>query len=128
MSEADLEVQCPCGRKISCEADYNIVFLKKELKEIDILCPNRTCYLVELGFIKFDIVNDKPVLDIARFYSPFVTWNATQKGDQAQEILKSHLKGLISKEIDWKKIIHELENLDTREKPPAEKNDVTGEI
>ncbi len=108
MTTTDVTVQCPCGYKIEDESKYNILFLKKEQREIDILCPNASCFLGELGFIKFIIVDDQPVLELARFYSPFVTWNATQLGEEdTRKRLVNHLKLLITKKIRWSMIIEE---------------------
>ena len=49
-------IQCPCGQNIIDYNDYLLLFLKKDMGEIDILCPNDYCYLRELGFLKFDDV------------------------------------------------------------------------
>jgi hypothetical protein len=99
------EVQCPCGRKISEAAEFHLLFLKKELNEIDVLCPNDSCYLRELGFIKFDVVENKAKFKEASFYPPFVTWNSSQLGkDEAQTALKGMLKDIVTKQIDWTRI------------------------
>ena len=47
MSEEEY-VQCPCGRVIKDPEEYKVVYLKHEMREIDILCPNDSCYLREL--------------------------------------------------------------------------------
>ncbi len=113
MDSNDKTVQCPCGHNIKNETNYNILYLKKELKEIDILCPNSTCYLGELGFIKFYIQNNRPKLKIARFYSPYVTWNATQLGEQkAKKLLEGHLERLITQKINWRKVLDETSNIE----------------
>ncbi|MHA1973921.1 MAG: hypothetical protein ACTSW1_13065 [Candidatus Hodarchaeales archaeon] len=122
MSSEDLIAQCPCGYKIKDSSEYNILFLKKELMEVDILCPNKVCYLGELGFIKFKMENDQPKLDLARFYSPYVTWNATRLGgDEASDLLKSHLKELIVNKINWNQIKRELKQSEEYENKEQEK-------
>ena len=94
-------IQCPCGRIIENPDEYKILYLKHELREIDILCPNDSCYLRELGYIKFEIKDGKAVFKEASFYPPFVTWNAGRLGfENAEKILKSHLKA-IAKKVDW---------------------------
>lgn len=98
------KIQCPCGRIIERAEDYKFIFLKKEMREIDILCPNDSCYLREIGFIKFDMKNDKPVLNEAVFYPPFVTWNVGQLGKDSMDLMKTQLKDMVTKVIDWKKI------------------------
>jgi len=99
------DVQCPCGRKISEASEFHLLFLKKELNEIDVLCPNDSCYLRELGYIKFDVVDNKAKFKEASFYPPFVTWNSSQLGkDEAQYALKNILRDIVRKQINWAKI------------------------
>jgi len=103
-----MPVQCPCGREIGEAGEFKLLFLKKELNEIDILCPNETCYLRELGFIKFDVENDRAKFREASFYPPFVTWNKSQLGEQeAEQSLRTMLKELVTKYIDWKSLLEE---------------------
>ncbi len=95
---------CPCGRSIEDASEFKLLYLKKELNEIDILCPNDNCYLREVGYIKFEIVDGKPKFKEASFYPPFVTWNASQMGrDAALAELKATLKKLVER-IDWSMI------------------------
>ena len=99
-------IQCPCGRYISSPAEYKLLYLKKEMNEIDILCPNDVCFLRELGFIKFD-VDDEGRLKItgASFYPPFVTWNTARLGtDKALKLLKGHLREIVTRYIDWARV------------------------
>ena len=101
------KIQCPCGRFIESPADYKLLYLKKEQNEIDILCPNDTCYLRELGFIKFKIDEKTRKLKIERaaFYPPFVTWNAARLGAEvAHRILKEHLREIVLKYVDWQRV------------------------
>ncbi|MBS7609171.1 hypothetical protein KEJ36_04205 [Candidatus Bathyarchaeota archaeon] len=98
------KIQCPCGRIIEKAEDYKFIFLKKEMREIDILCPNDSCYLREIGFIKFDMVDGKPILKEAVFYPPFVTWNVSQLGPTAMDLMKAQLRDMVKKVVDWKKI------------------------
>jgi hypothetical protein len=103
-----MPVQCPCGRQINDASEFKLLFLKKELNEIDILCPNDTCYLRELGYIRFDIVDGKPKFREASFYPPFVTWNKSQLGEEeAEKTLKQMLKDIVTKYIDWKVLLTE---------------------
>ena len=104
-------IHCPCGTKIGSSNDYRLIFLKKNLREIDLLCPNPECYLKELGFVRFQVEREnRPQLEIAKFYAPLVTYNATQIGqNEATKELKNHLKAIISKRIDWKQIVSHLE-------------------
>jgi len=84
--------------------EYKVLYLKHEMREIDILCPNDSCYLRELGYIKFDIEKDKARFKEASFYPPFVTWNAGRLGfEDAEKRLKSHLKD-IAKRVDWQRL------------------------
>ncbi len=104
--EAEL-IQCPCGRFIKAPSEYKLLYLKKEQNEIDILCPNDVCYLRELGFVKFkvDEKRKKIMLETAAFYPPFVTWNAARLGaDKAHNILKQHLREIVTKYIDWNRV------------------------
>jgi hypothetical protein len=104
MAEKSENVQCPCGRVIENPEEYKIMYLKRELQEIDILCPNDSCYLRELGYIKFDIKAGKAKFKEASFYPPFVTWNSGRMGpENAETQLKNHLK-TIAKKIDWARI------------------------
>lgn len=100
------KIQCVCGRIIESAADYKLLYLKKELNEIDILCPNDTCYLRELGFIKFRVdENGNVKVEKIAFYPPFVTWNVSRLGKEiALKLLKQHLKDLVTKYVDWDKI------------------------
>ena len=104
MSEDLNNVQCPCGRIIENPEDYKILFLKRELQEIDILCPNDSCYLRELGYIRFKIKDGNANFDEASFYPPFVTWNSSRVGaEDVERILKDHLKK-IAKRVDWDRL------------------------
>jgi len=99
------DVQCPCGRKISEASEFHLLFLKKELNEIDVLCPNDSCYLRELGYIRFDVVENRAKFKEASFYPPFVTWNSSQLGkDEAQTALKGMLRDIVRKQINWSKV------------------------
>jgi len=99
------DLQCPCGRKISEASEFHLLFLKKELNEIDVLCPNDSCYLRELGYIRFDVVENKAKFKEASFYPPFVTWNSSQMGkSEAQDALKEMLRNIVRKQINWSKI------------------------
>ncbi|MEM1582738.1 MAG: hypothetical protein QXK89_09570 [Candidatus Bathyarchaeia archaeon] len=102
MLSAEKEViQCPCGRIINSPEEYKVLYLKHELREIDILCPNDSCYLRELGYIKFDVKDGKAVFREASFYPPFVTWNSGRLGfERAEKILKDHLRA-VAKKVDW---------------------------
>jgi len=100
-------LQCPCGKEYGSPEEYKIVFIKKDQCEIDILCANPACHLKELGYIKFkvDRGNNKVFVETAAFYPPYVTWNATRLGrEDALKLLESHLRYIIEKRIDWKKI------------------------
>lgn len=109
-----------CGRIIKDPSEYKVMYVKKENREIDILCPNDTCYLRELGFIQFTLEDDKPKILKATFYSPFVTWNVARLGkEMANEILKQHLQQLIKRYIDWRKIVEETKKQIEREKAAA---------
>jgi hypothetical protein len=104
MAEKTGSIQCPCGRIIEDPEEYKVLYLKHELQEIDILCPNDSCYLRELGYIKFDIKNGKAKFREASFYPPFVTWNSGRIGsDEAEKSLKDHLKK-IAKKVDWARL------------------------
>jgi len=98
------KVQCPCGRTIEKPEEYKLLFLKMEMHEIDILCPNDSCYLREIGYIKFDLKDDKPVFKEATFYPPFVTWNMSQLGEKTSGLLRTQLREIVTRIVDWKKI------------------------
>lgn len=109
-------IQCVCGRVIKSPAEYKILFLKKESRELDILCPNDTCYLRELGFIQFEVVEGKPKVKKAAFYPPFVTWNVARLGkEKATRLLKQHLQEIVKKYIDWSKVVEEAKKQEARE-------------
>ncbi len=99
-------IQCPCGQNIKDYNDYLLLFLKKDMGEIDILCPNDYCYLRELGFLKFDIGENLEVFfEKGRFYAPYVTWNATKMTEETTvRILKQHLIDITEKTVDWERI------------------------
>lgn len=104
LTESSEGIQCPCGRTIEDPVEYKVLYLKHELKEIDILCPNDSCYLRELGYLKFDLKEGKATFKEASFYPPFVTWNAGRLGfESVEKLLKSHLKKIAEK-IDWKRL------------------------
>ncbi len=105
-----VEIQCPCGRVIRSAKEYKLVFLRRGALEIDILCPNEFCHLKELGYIQFDVSSDGEIkFKRARFYSPFVTWNASRLGfDVASRVLKEHIKVIVREIVDWSKIKNEM--------------------
>ncbi|UCE12987.1 MAG: hypothetical protein JSV04_12445 [Candidatus Heimdallarchaeota archaeon] len=100
------EIQCPCGQYIEDYSKYLLLHLKKEMGEIDILCPNEFCYLRELGFLKFGIDESGEIdFDIGRFYAPYSTWNATRITEESTvKILKQHLIDITEKLVDWDKV------------------------
>lgn len=99
------KLQCPCGRIIDSANDYDAIYLRHEVREVAILCPNNNCYLRELGYVRFEIDGDEAKVKEAAFYSPYITWNIDQLGNEkAIENLKTHLHELVSKVIDWRKI------------------------
>ncbi len=103
-------LQCPCGRIYKSPDEYRIVFLKKDQCEIDILCANPACHLKELGYVRFKIDKEqkKVRVEIASFYPPYVTWNATRLGrEEALRLLEKHLRYIIERRIDWKKIMND---------------------
>lgn len=120
MASENEYVQCVCGRVIKDPSEYKVIYIKKENREIDILCPNDTCYLRELGFILFTLSEDKPKIVRATFYSPFVTWNVARVGkDRAMEMLRLHMQALIRRYVDWGKIVEETKKQIEREKAAA---------
>jgi len=120
LSEGQEYIQCVCGRLIKDPSEYKVVYIKKENRELDILCPNDTCYLRELGFIQFRLEGDKPRITKATFYSPFVTWNVARLGkEKATQLLKQHLQMLIRRYIDWNKIVEETKKQIERERAAA---------
>ncbi len=107
----EIVLQCPCGREYRSPDEYKIVFVKKDQCEIDILCANPACHLKELGYIKFKADKEKGKIhvEIASFYPPYVTWNAARLGkDKALKQLDQHLRYIVEKRIDWKKIMEDL--------------------
>lgn len=113
-------VECPCGTVIESSQRYTLLFLKKELFEIDILCPNEMCYLRELGYVKFDMSGQEARFREASFYPPFVTWNTTQLGkEMTHEILKEHLKEIVTKQIKWKEITEVAKRTSAAKRPEA---------
>ncbi|MEM0380846.1 MAG: hypothetical protein QXL41_01265 [Desulfurococcaceae archaeon] len=107
---SELKLQCPCGKEYSIPNEYDIVFVKKDQCEIDILCSNPACFLKELGYIKFKIDRNssKVKIEVASFYPPYVTWNATRLGrDNAMKLLETHLRSILENILDWKKIMND---------------------
>jgi hypothetical protein len=103
MAETE-KIQCPCGRVIEDPEEYKVLYLKHELQEIDVLCPNDSCYLRELGYIKFERKGDQAKFKEASFYPPLVTWNAGRLGwENAEKLLKAHLKA-VAKKLDWTRL------------------------
>jgi len=104
MSGVSEKIQCPCGRIIESGDEYKVLYLKHEMREIDVLCPSDACYLRELGYVKFGLDKGVAKFREASFYPPFVTWNSGRLGfDRAEKILKFHLGDIVRK-IDWKRI------------------------
>lgn len=120
IKEEEVRIQCPCGRYIDSPSEYKLLYLKKEMNEIDILCPNDACFLRELGFVKFE-VDEAGRLKVtgASFYPPFVTWNTARLGtDPALQVLRTHLKAIVQQYIDWKRV---KEDVTKRRKEEEEK-------
>ncbi|NHJ01163.1 MAG: hypothetical protein EAX86_03430 [Candidatus Heimdallarchaeota archaeon] len=103
---SETAVQCPCGYTIEDYRNYLLLYLKKEMEEIDILCPNEYCYLRELGFLKFNVTETGEIkFKKGRFYAPFVTWNATRmSSEMTVKILKQHLIDITEKSVRWDKV------------------------
>jgi hypothetical protein len=78
------------------------------------------CYLRELGYVKFDVPGQEARFREASFYPPFVTWNATQLGkEMTHEILKEHLKEIVTKQIKWKEITEVAKRTSAAKRPEA---------
>lgn len=104
MSNMEEKIQCPCGRIIDHPDEYKVLYLKHEMREIDVLCPNDACYLRELGYVRFNLKKKKAEFTEASFYPPFVTWNSGRIGfDKTEKILKHQLSDIVKK-IDWDRI------------------------
>ena len=111
-SEKKHQIQCPCGKFIPDYTEYLLLYLKKDMKEIDILCPNEYCYLRELGFLKFYVENGQIKLEKGRFYAPYVTWNATRMSEEKTvEILRQHLVEITEKHVQWEIIKKDYDQL-----------------
>jgi len=109
VSEIERKILCVCGQIIETPSDYMLVFVKKEMMEVDILCPNPSCFLKELGYVKFKVEEGKVSFEKAAFYSPFVTWNVARLGREfAIKTLKEHLREIVKKRIEWDRIEKEL--------------------
>ena len=105
LEDKAIQIQCPCGQIIKDYRDYLLLYLKKDMGEIDILCPNEYCYLRELGFLKFSFENDQIKFERGRFYAPYVTWNSTRMNEEETiKILKQHLIDITEKNVTWGKI------------------------
>lgn len=110
------KIQCPCGVYIK-DNQYKLLYLKKDIGEIDILCYNDLCYLKELGYLKFHVDELQKInFNKGRFYSPFVTWNATRMSEEkASDVLKRHLIFITENLIDWQKVIEDYKaNIDKK--------------
>jgi hypothetical protein len=120
-------VQCPCGAAIEDSSRYRLLLLKKELFEIDILCPNEACYLRELGYVRFMITDHKAVFREGAFYPPFVTWNSTQLGrEESQKILKEHLKEIVTRYISWTDVAEAIRRTAPVKQSSSQDTDSTG--
>ena len=98
-------LQCPCGRLIKNPKEYEILFIKKKLYEIHILCPNQGCHLEELGKIRFFLTGKAAKVEEAFFNTFFYSWNSQQLGEEKTKmLLEKHLKTIVAK-IDWQAII-----------------------
>jgi len=99
------KLQCPCGRIIDGPKGYKALYLRRGLREIAILCPNDSCHIRELGYVRFEIEDREAKIKTAAFYPPYISWNINQLGNEkAVEALKTHLHELVAKVIDWQKI------------------------
>ena len=107
-------IQCPCGQEIKTYNQFILLYLKKDLGEIDILCPNEYCYLRELGYLKIEINDNSDIkFEKGKFYSPFVTWNATRiTEDRTRKMLKDFLIDITEKLVQWDKILVEKETIE----------------
>lgn len=107
---SETRLQCPCGKEYASPEEYGLVFVKKDQCEIDILCSNPACFLKELGYVKFKLDRDssKVKIEVASFYPPYVTWNATRLGkENALKMLEHHLRTILEKIVDWRKIMRD---------------------
>ncbi|MCD6485570.1 MAG: hypothetical protein J7L47_10725 [Candidatus Odinarchaeota archaeon] len=121
--QKDEYIQCPCGQVIKSPKDFKLIFIKKEQNEIDILCPNDTCYLREVGFIKFEIIEDKIKPKVGKFYPQFVSWNFTQLGkEKAKKILEDYLKIMVKEIINWDGILEDYKKRKTEKEMAEEEN------
>ena len=102
ISNKSRKISCICNREINSYLDYKLVFLTEVSNEIDIFCPNSSCSIKELGYIKFNVNEDETLsFSKAKFYPTFVSFNVQSINDENYFLLKSHLKELVSKRINW---------------------------
>lgn len=95
-------IRCICDQKLLSFRDYKLAILEGITEEIDIFCPNGSCSIRELGYVKFINNNGNISFSKAKFYPTFVSYNVSTVDDKAYQKLKSHLKSIVKISIDWK--------------------------
>jgi hypothetical protein len=97
----DVQIECICNQKIKSFKDYKLAILEEITGEIDIFCPNESCSVRELGYIKFKNENGTTSFLKAKFYPTFVSYNVSTRDDESYLLMKSHLIDIVKKSIDW---------------------------
>ena len=104
-------ISCICNYEINSAESYKLVILKEVTDEIDIFCPNQSCSVKELGYIKFKRNKDNSIsFSKAKFYPTFVSYNITSTNDPKYFILKNHLIYIAKNRVNWTGVSKFLQN------------------
>ena len=100
----ETSIRCICNQKLNSFRDYKLAILEGITEEIDIFCPNESCSIRELGYVKFFNNNGNISFSKAKFYPTFVSYNVSNTEDKTYQKLKSHLRDIVNISIDWKNL------------------------
>jgi len=95
-------LECPCGARIAHPDELRFVWIGREKDRLDILCPDDSCYLREVGCIEFKRCGDEVRLKGVTFYRPFSSWNLSRLGrERGNKLLRDLARGLVRRKLSW---------------------------
>ncbi len=98
-------LECPCGAKIVHQGELRLALTQRGETQLYILCPDNSCYLREVGYIRFKRDGDKVRLNKVIFYPPFSSWNIARLGrERGSKLLRQLAAALMKREVSWKEL------------------------
>ncbi len=93
-------LECPCGAKILHHGELRLEWKRENESQVHIICPDDSCYLREVGHIRFERNGHEVRLKKVMFYPPFSSWNLARLGrERGNKLLKLLARELVKRKV-----------------------------